>query len=70
MSEQRDRPQDDPDDKGTPTEHGHWTPEVSEAADREMRELARERPEGREPATEGVDKSDLSLPRERRPVDH
>lgn len=57
--------------EGTMTEHGRWTPEVSKAADRELRELARESPEAElEPATEGVDKSDLGLPRERHGGDH
>ncbi|GBF06644.1 hypothetical protein DAERI_100007 [Deinococcus aerius] len=69
MNDNDDRQDHPQEDTGTPTEHGRWTPEVSEAADREMRELLREDP-GTEPATEGVDKSDLSLPRERRPVDH
>lgn len=70
MSEKRDRSGGDSGNEETRTEHGRWTPEVSGAADRELRELARERPEGAEPATEGVDKSDLSLPKERYPVDH
>ncbi|GAA5512933.1 hypothetical protein Dcar01_01657 [Deinococcus carri] len=52
----------------TQTQHGEWTPEVSEAADREMREL-QDAPLTR-PATEGVDKSGLDLPREQRPIDH
>ncbi|EYB66866.1 hypothetical protein DEIPH_ctg064orf0031 [Deinococcus phoenicis] len=48
----------------TQTQHGHWTPDVAEAADREMRDLAEE-PLDLPPATEGVDKSHLSVPPER-----
>ena len=69
MSNRPDHEKDAAEETGTPTEHGRWTPEVSEAADREMRELLREDP-GTEPATETVDKTDLSLPTERRPIDH
>ncbi len=69
MSDDQDHPKDTPEETGTMTEHGRWTPEVSEAADREMRELLQEEL-GTEPATEGVDKTDLSLPTEQRPIDH
>ena len=51
---------------GTPTKHGHWTPEVSEAASRELRELAQETEAGGA-ATESVDKSHLSVSEERHP---
>ena len=53
-------------EEGTPTKHGRWTPEVSEAASREMRELARETEAGTT-ATESVDKSRLNVPQERHP---
>ncbi|GMA17161.1 hypothetical protein E5F05_03410 (plasmid) [Deinococcus metallilatus] len=69
MSERKDQEQTPAEEPGTPTQHGQWTPEVSQAADREMRELAQE-PPGTQPATEGVDKSHLSLPKEQRPIDH
>ncbi|BDP42315.1 hypothetical protein DAETH_22840 [Deinococcus aetherius] len=74
MTDGREKGQDDQAktaQEGTMTEHGRWTPEVSKAADRELRELAWESPEAElGPATEGVDKSDLSLPTERHGGDH
>ncbi|WP_216319532.1 hypothetical protein [Deinococcus aestuarii] len=72
MTDKREQGRDEQAQDGeTMTRHGKWTPEVSEAADRELRELARKSPEaGLEPATESVDKSDLSLPRERHGGDH
>lgn len=69
MNKQPDHEKDAAEETETMTRHGRWTPEVSEAADREMRELLQESP-GTEPATEGVDKTDLSLPQEQRPIDH
>lgn len=67
MTDEREKGQD----SETITRHGKWTPEVSKAADRELRELAQESPESElEPATEGVDKSHLSLPTERHGGDH
>ncbi|WP_133161729.1 hypothetical protein [Deinococcus koreensis] len=55
-----------PDPKGSDnrTKRGEWTPDVSRAADEEMRKLSQESPE-LSPATESVDKSHLSVPAER-----
>ncbi|WP_102126244.1 hypothetical protein [Deinococcus planocerae] len=67
----RDEQAETPQDGETMTRHGKWTPEVSKAAERELRELARESPEeGLESATESVDKSGLGLPKERHGGDH
>lgn len=46
------------------TKRGDWTPDVSRAADEEMRKLSQESPD-LTPATESVDKSRLSVPAER-----
>lgn len=46
------------------TKRGEWTPEVSRAADEELRQLSEESPD-LAPATESVDKSHLSVPAER-----
>ncbi|WP_034387096.1 hypothetical protein [Deinococcus sp. YIM 77859] len=69
MSDHETRKQDTPQEAGTPTEHGRWTPEDAEAVKRELRELAQDGP-GTRTATERVDKSQLSLPQEQRPTDH
>lgn len=66
MGERKKDRQDTAQDSGTLTRHGRWTPEVSEAADRELRKLAEEDP-APAPATESVDKSHLSVPEERHP---
>lgn len=46
------------------TKRGEWTPEVSRAADEELKKLSQESPD-LTPATEPVDKSRLSVPAER-----
>lgn len=56
--------QPDPKDSDTHTKRGHWTPDVSRAADEEIRKLSQESPD-LAPATESVDKSHLSVPAER-----
>lgn len=58
-----------PSPEQTRTQHGTWTPATARAADRELERLAQE-PDVSEAATERVDKSQLSLPVEDRPIDH
>lgn len=53
----------------TQTQHGTWTPETAQEADREVQRVAEE-PQTPQAATESVDKSKLDLPREQRPIDH
>jgi hypothetical protein len=47
------------------TQHGDWTPETSEAADREIERLKDENPFSPTPATESRDKkTHLNVPKE------
>ncbi|SMB83385.1 hypothetical protein [Deinococcus hopiensis] len=69
--EQNDTPETDHGHSDNMTKHGEWTPEVSEAVNRELREMANDTDiSPSDAATEKVDKSELSLPQERRPIDH
>lgn len=54
----------------TQTQHGDWTPETSEAAQREMEKLSDENSFTTTPATESRDKTHLNLPKERHGGDH
>ena len=53
-----------PKDSDNHTTRGEWTPDVSKAADEEIRKLSQESPD-LAPATDSVDKSHLSVPAER-----